>query len=1311
MRLTETFQKFNDSQKQALDARRNLAVRANAGSGKTSVLVERIAQILAQSWDDEAPLELTKIVAITFTRKAAAELEDRLRLTFREMSRLSDDPKEKDFWARRIEELPRSMIGTIDSFCGRILREFGLLDDSPDRIEPDFQPVEGHEAEQLKREAVDRTINQLASGTSHGPGSSSESDLAEACQWWAEHEGYQTLTYHLMELLGHAIEPTKIVAAHRDLPPAAKRVQTAWENSPAIQAWKKNRVELVEEILIIVRKTEGNEKANIARVRDSLQPALEVFRKSDPNSINEGLALLRSALFTENDTPRITRMLKEIESEMDSLQEKWCPVLASFEFDLDAEVRALEAADRLALLLEPTHREYLQLCRGANQYDFWTIARRTRDLLAENPNIRRELKERYRFIMVDEFQDTNQLQWEIISWLVGAGPEGKLDKDRLFIVGDPQQSIYRFRKADVTVFVRVQEKIIAANQSHGLDRVPTAYDDKKPEITSTADQRLGFIPLRENYRSLNPIPLALMDRVFQHAFDPTFQGIDPERNRFEIKYQNLVPGVKCEAAGEVRYLVIGEPEADPVNETEGEERATEDLPTQQVQAVVDQLESLVGKPKHIVRDGESNRLSWKDMAILLPSRDVVLGRLEKELARRRIPYVVTSGIGFWQRQEIRDVVSLACFLTDSGDELALFALLRGPMGQLSDQEILFLSQLGRGGIQRGLRHFPDPGGIDLSSLAKGDESWSKLSAPIQQALERSWQGMTAMDRRRIQLTAVQLDSWRQRVDRMAHADLLKRCLEESGAYAIYAAGTGGELILANLGRLFDLIRAEEKRSAPGLGRLARWMRDQVDDSLKEEQAVLSAGQDAIQIMTVHAAKGLEFPVVAVLKMERLVDRSRYPWLLVKSESDRLLEGDEKDFPSTRPGTLSVSVRHPERPRETYTPRLLRALRNLEQAQDLAESRRLFYVAATRARERLILSGKQWPLKKDGTPREPPISWQRWFEAALGINEEHKQKGSWHDPASDREVKIVTDLAPPAERKAESLPREPEGIDLQYLHERSQSPSLATTGLEMMREAWSRNQDEWRLFYRHKVRPHMPKASSKLEIRNLNTGMVLGDAEANEAEETLGTIIGTMVHRMFEMGQEVNKLPYKNRKQLLQAMAANLLSGTQFQGDADEDEGSAGVSLEMIDQAVSGVENILGRIHETEYAEIRRLLGEPGQPKGQTEVEFLLPLGRWHIKGRFDKLIAHPRGGWEIVDWKTDEANPKEIVKRYDEQMRIYALALYRAGRAALVDGAIRVHLALLHHGRVESLRFTPEELENHAGLLEDELRRMDEYGG
>src|SRR5262249_35879918 len=158
----------------------------------------------------------------------------------------------------------------------------------------------------------------------------------------------------------------------------------------------------------------------------------------------------------------------------------------------------------------------------------------------------------------------------------------------------------------------------------------------------------------------------------------------------------------------------------------------------------------------------------------------------------------------------------------------------------------------------------------------------------------------------------------------------------SGAYAIYAADAEGELMLANLERLFDLVRAEEARSASGLARLARWLSDQMNDSLREEQAGLAPGGDAVQIMTVHAAKGLEFPVVAVMKMERKVDQLARSRLLVSHASQRLLPCDGGlDQPA--PGTVAVKIRHPSRPREVYTPRLLAALHRLDQAQQLAES--------------------------------------------------------------------------------------------------------------------------------------------------------------------------------------------------------------------------------------------------------------------------------------------------------------------------------------------------------------------------------------
>ena len=114
-------------------------------------------------------------------------------------------------------------------------------------------------------------------------------------------------------------------------------------------------------------------------------------------------------------------------------------------------------------MLAPVSDEYARLCREANRYDFTTLARHTRAMLADSAEVRKALRQRFRHVLVDEFQDTNQLQWEIVSRVVGEGPEGPLEAARLFVVGDPQQSIYRFRHADVGVFTRVQEVIRKGN--------------------------------------------------------------------------------------------------------------------------------------------------------------------------------------------------------------------------------------------------------------------------------------------------------------------------------------------------------------------------------------------------------------------------------------------------------------------------------------------------------------------------------------------------------------------------------------------------------------------------------------------------------------------------------------------------------------------------------------------------------------------------------------------------------------------------------------------------------------------------------
>ncbi|HLJ96003.1 MAG TPA: UvrD-helicase domain-containing protein [Gemmataceae bacterium] len=1309
MRRTDNFRRFNASQRHALDTCRNLAVRANAGSGKTSVIVERIVQLLAKSWDEADPLSLSNIVAITFTRKAAGELQERLAESFRQLARGTLDPDEQAYWSARLEELPRAMVGTIDSFCGRLLREFGMHERGVTRVESDFEPVEGYEEEVLKREAINRVINRLSSTTSGDTDPELQAQI-EACRWWAMHEGYAALMDHLQALLNHLLDPETIIQAHQGLPPAAARVEEEWTNSPVARRLGEERAALQGQLNALLRDLSGRKKmgASLAKLATGAAEVIEALHSGSRAGDEQALHALRDALLTKEGTPR-KMGLDSVAGQLVPLQEAWRPLLENHDFDFEAEVWAREAADRLVRLLEPVHAEYRWLCQAANRFDYLTLARRMRDLLKTHPNIRKQLKQRYRYIMLDEFQDTNHLHWEILAWLVGSGPDGPLDRDRLFLVGDPQQSIYRFRHADVSVFHRVQDHIRQWNQQHGHADRPTLYDLCPDSVPSRPEQRLGLMPLAENYRSLTPMPLALMDRVFRYVFDPSVHGLDLERNAFEIDYQPLEAGLRVgnpPATGEVRYILPQEQSGDEAVEDGGQEQeekpgSGEHLGSAQVRAVVDQLISLRGRPKITAQEHEPNTLDWCDMAVLLASRSTVLTELEKEFRSRRVPFVVTKGIGFWQRQEVRDVINLAGCLADSGNELALFAVLRGPAGQLSDTEILVLSQLGMGSLVRGLSQDLSAAEILSPSSMNGNSGSESvaahrpvLSAAVRSALIATWRGFSAATKERLRRTAARLGqsppgSWRRRVDRMAHADLLQRCLEESGAYAIYAAEDEGELMLANLDRLFALIRTQDVQSAPGLSRLARWLDDQMNNSLKEEQATLLPGSNAVQIMTVHAAKGLEFPVVAVMKLERRVDRPSNSRLLVKNGRERLLPQDAQSIPEPKAGTVAVVVRNPRRPREPYTPRLLRALQRLDRAQQLAESRRLFYVAATRAKERLILAGRQ-----PSRPGRQPPSWQQWFEDALGIREEHITRMVWQDPARGHTVQIITGLTPReiVQEEKPSLPDTP--LALGYLHERPRTPTIATTSLERLRQQWRDNRWEWWLRYRLHLAPRVALPCPDLAG---------GNAESDGPN--LGTVIGTLVHRLFEMPTALRQLQREGLRQLIEAMAANLLlSPASLTGAADA-EGLSIADPKQVRSVTDAVEQIWQRLHAADGSgkAVRELLEAAGDP----EVPFVLKLGRWQVSGRYDKLLRK-NGGLEIVDWKTDkESDPATILRRHEPQMRLYALALHCTGQAATVNGKIRVHLAMLHPLVVAPLSFLPADLEVFGGELAEELRQMD----
>ncbi len=979
-------------------------------------------------------------------------------------------------------------------------------------------------------------------------------------------------------------------------------------------------------------------------------------------------SLLSEMLLKQDGDPRKLGNFKIVASQMTGMQEAWSEPLLMVP-DLDGEAHAMLGADHLATLLEPVHAEYMALCSQANRFDFLTVARRTRDLLRSSRRARSALRERYRYVMVDEFQDTNPLQWEIISFIVGAGPDGLLDRDRLCIVGDPQQSIFRFRQADVRVFQQAHEKIVASNRHHDLNEKPMAFDAETGARRSTREEREGFVALAENYRSLSPLPLLLMDQVFRLTFSPEINGLNPDIDTFEIRYQPLAAG-RNEACGEVRYVYV-ESDQEESEETDSDEDSDEvapepDLVAAQVEAVAGELAGLWGKPR--LADA-GNALRWSDMAILLPTRTETLSSLEKALRRRSIPFVVSGGIGFWQRQEIRDLVALASWLADPGDELSLFVILRSPIVLLSDSEIYFLSQLGRGSLWRGLQNVLSSTGDALPDRS-GQAKLSRRPEPagLDEALLQTWQQFDSGRRVVLREAAIRLGRWRERTDRMGHADLLQRPLEESGAYAHYAVLPEGEQILANLRQFFDIVRAEEARSAPGLGHLARRLRLHVEDFEKEGQANLSSGEDAVQIMTVHAAKGLEFPVVAVLKMESAVQRPGGPNLMVQEEEHETEEA----------GTIFVSVRHPSHPLRSFTCLGLRRLRDLDRRQQVAEKRRLFYVAGTRASERLILAGRA--VKKKNLP-----SWQRWFEDGLELTDQDRQAGFWEHPQHGWRVQIVA--SSPTQATAGSILAEtaPPRVDLDPIVEASQKRLMAATEAAALRQTLHGELPLWDLLRRQRSKS--------------GPGSGAGGPFPTPAPLDRGALVGQLVHRLMMFN--VLSLPTADFEQRLSVLAGAVFEKRAITED-DELVESDAAELEAITAAAR---RIFARLKQSDPA-AQAICGLMRAP-GKVEVPFVLALDRWVIRGRFDKLIQVDSGpGFTLVDWKTGQGSRQGAADRYGPQMQLYALALARSGQAARVNGGVLVQLVLLESAEILSLRFNDEALRAFSSELEDDLRKM-----
>ncbi len=870
-------------QKQAIETQgRALLVDAGAGTGKTWVLVERFMHLLETHPD--WPLE--SLVAVTFTEKATREMRSRIREAV-ERKALSTPPG--SYWHARRGALERLQISTIHGLCARLLRENALAAE----IDPRFAVLDAQEADLLQQEAVHQALAQLAE--EEGPAL----DLLAILR-------VSDLRRELASLLAQRGTVRRLF----DSLPEPAELLTRWQ--AAVEAMRRT---VWVEIL-------GN-NPDLSAILDEIR-FTAVADPDDKLALAVVLAQTGTRLLAADDLGAAGRHWLEIRL-VGGRADNWGGKLALA--DLKAKLGQLrdaaQALDRAGGLQEVGPADELaarnlHLWRGLwvrieaiyaglkderSALDFDDLEIHTERLLAQSPRserLRAALDE-IRHLLVDEFQDTNETQGRIVYAL--APPD---DPGRLFVVGDAKQSIYRFRQAQVAVFNRTKGEIETAT---------------------------GHPPVRlsHSFRSHRGL-LEVLNQLFEQVLRPASRSYEAyEARPGPLSAEREAPPDEGRTAAPVEMLLL------PAKDDQDQNISAEDARIFEAQLLADRLMALQSEAFPIWDknlDGGSYRpFQFSDAAILFRAT-TSLPLYEAEFKKAGLPYLTVSGRGFYDRPEVQDLIALLTALYNPADNLSLATALRSPLFSLDDESLYRL---------RWHAPLPKPGarsGHPASTLV-GEASASPSPDPpfgYAQALDDP--PLTGQPER-VKAAGETWHHLREVTGRVDVWKLLRCALDLTGYEAGLALAdqdqVGGGRQLHNVQKFLALAR---ERGGVSLSDFLRRIQDLRDREAREGEAIgAEPGAGAVQLMSIHAAKGLEFPVVALADLGRRQRRAFGSPLVLHDPAFGLVckyrdeNGDWQEPASYAWGKW------------------------LDGRMEAAEGKRLLYVACTRAADLLILSGK------------------------------------------------------------------------------------------------------------------------------------------------------------------------------------------------------------------------------------------------------------------------------------------------------------------------------------------------------------------
>ncbi|HVH28071.1 MAG TPA: UvrD-helicase domain-containing protein [Vicinamibacterales bacterium] len=827
----------------AVDPTQNVVLEASAGTGKTRVLVERYVNLLLAGVDPD------NILAITFTRKAAAEMRSRIVERLKEASRLSQLDAAR--WRDLCERSGDIAISTIDAFCLSLLREFPLEAD----VDPGFSLADDTEVARLTEESLDRALRICRSQAG------SDDDVALVFAQLGE----QKLRAGLSLLLDRRLVAPAVL--RRFLQQGPRELTASGCCKDATDRLVRLFADLPGGVDAFLKNGPLRQPAYAMLAEDIRELCGRPDAPPRPSEVRALIDCLRGYFLTQQGEPRKAGFAGTgYRAEDCASAASWkrhrqtaaelAPALADVfrAFRRDLNVVMSRGVWRIFAVALTTYRQTLD---AHALLDFSGVLERAVDLLKQMDEFARSryrLEARYHHVLVDEFQDTSRAQWELVSLLIrswgeGLGVAAGALAPSIFVVGDRKQSIYGFRDADVAVL------------DDAAAFVQTLRPDSQPRRAITV-----------SFRAV-PQLLAFVNDVFDEV-----EKADGRRDAFRYDERDRFPA----------EMELEQPDAEsPLGLiVAGTVRATADLAADEI---VRLLSSATVRDR---RSGVRRLATPADIGILFRSRESHR-EFESALERRGVSTCVYKGLGFFDAPEIQDAVALLRFLARPTSDLRAAAFLRSRLVRISDDGVRRLSPALAGAV---------------------------IALDPPEVFER----LCDEDRRVLSCARAAVAGWLKRVDRVTPAELLAEALRET-AYPYELRGPRRLQARENLKKLGGLVRRIQNRGYATLERIAEHLdRLAVGD---ESNAAIDA-VDAVSLMTVHAAKGLEFPIVFVVNMGRGTGTTRPP---IRVGVDG-------------PNGASIAIADYQSESDEDA-----------QVREREETKRLLYVALTRARDRLYLS--------------------------------------------------------------------------------------------------------------------------------------------------------------------------------------------------------------------------------------------------------------------------------------------------------------------------------------------------------------------